>query len=301
MKNRALKKLKLIYTHTAGNGTFKTELDTVFSILSPVYDISIFRANDLLEIKKFMQQLERDEYHTIVAAGGDGTINTVASAIISGKLNSVLGIIPAGTSNDFARKIGIERSFSSAAELIRDTNIKEIDIGFANDRFFINVFGIGILTNVSNYVNQHAKSALGNMAYYFKGLEKMFQKLEPMRLKVTTSNTVYEDEFLFLLALNSGAAGGFDKLVKNADISDGVFDFIGVVNKGPATIPTLFIRLMMDEHLTDERVIYFKDRNIKIESLENKRDFETNVDGERGPKLPIKVSLEHKKLKIYGV
>jgi len=295
------KKLRLIYTHTAGNGTFKTELDTVFSILATKFDISILRANNLYEIRDFMQTIKPNEYDVIVAAGGDGTLNTIASSIVKNELNCILGIIPAGTSNDFARKIGIERAFSSSAEIITNGKVKEIDVGFVNEHFFINVFGIGTLTNVSNYVNQQAKSALGNMAYYFKGIEKL-QKLEPMKLRITTSDETYEDEFLFALALNTGAAGGFDKLVKNAKIDDGKLDFIAIKNKGPTTLPTLLVRLMMDEHLTDERVIYFKDSYVKIESLENKSTYETNIDGEKGPeRLPLEIKVEHKKLKIFGV
>ena len=314
------KKLRLIYTHTAGNGSFKTELDTVISILSPKYDISIFRANNLTEIKFFMQTIKPNEYDVIASAGGDGTLNVVAGSIVKNGLNSVLGIIPAGTSNDFARKIGISRAFSSAAETILNGSIKEVDVGFVGHgdlamsqystfdlrdyekkEFFINVFGIGTLTNVSNYVKQQAKSTLGNMAYYFKGIEKL-QKLEPMKLKITTTNRVYEDEFLFALALNTGAAGGFDKLVRRAKIDDGKLDFIAIKDKGPTTLPTLLVRLMMDEHLTDERIIYFRDSYVKIESLENKDSYETNIDGEKGPeKLPLEIIVGHKKLKIFEV
>ena len=301
MKKLMKKKLMLIYTHTAGNGTFKTELDTVFSILTPKFDISVFRANNLYEIKNFMQTIKPSEYDVIIAAGGDGTLNTIASAIVKNGLNCILGIIPAGTSNDFARKIGIERAYSSASEIIINGKVKEIDVGFVNESFFINVFGIGTLTNVSNYVNQQAKSALGNMAYYFKGLEKL-QRLEPMKLRITNSHTTYEDEFLFALALNTGAAGGFDKLVKQAEINDGKLDFIAIKNKGPTTLPTLLVRLMMDEHLTDERVIYFKDSYIKIESIEGKLQYETNIDGEKGPEnLPLEIKVGHKRLKIFEV
>ena len=296
---KLMKKLMLIYTHTAGNGTFKTELDSVFSILIPKFDISIFRANNLHEIENFMKTIKSGEYDIIVAAGGDGTLNKVACSIVKNELNCILGIIPAGTSNDFARKIGIDRAFSSAAEIIANGKVKEVDVGFVNKHFFLNIFGIGTLTNVSNYVSQQAKSTLGNMAYYFKGIEKL-QKLEPMKLKITTTKRSYEDEFLFALALNTGAAGGFDKLVKNAKFDDGKLDFIAVKNKGPATLPTLFVRLMMEEHLTDERVVYFKDSYIKIESLENKQNYETNIDGEKGPeRIPLEIIVGHKKLKIF--
>ena len=291
------KKLRLIYTHTSGNGVFKTELDSVISILSKKYDISIFRANNLTEIEVFMKNLKKGDYDVIVAAGGDGTLNTVSSYIIKNELDCVFGMIPAGTSNDFAKKIGISRSFSYACENLLEENIKEIDVGLVssekNNSYFINVFGVGALTNVSNYVNQQFKSALGNVAYYSKGIETLFKPM-PSYIKITTKDKTYEDEFLFLLIMNSGSAGGFN-IVKNASITDGKFDFIGVLNKGPSTIPALLVRLVMENHLEDDRVIYFKSDYAKIET---KRKVETNLDGEKGPSLPAEISLLHKKLKV---
>ena len=292
-----MKNLRLIYTHTSGNGVFKTELDAVISILSKKYDISIFRAENLNEIKSFMETVKKGDYDIIVAAGGDGTINMVASYIVKKSLGCVLGVIPSGTSNDFAKRIGISRSFSRACETILRASIREIDTGLAlnetGEHFFINVFGVGALTNVSNYVNQQFKSALGNVAYYSKGIETLF-KPTPSYIKITTETKVYEDEFLFLLAMNTGSAGGFN-IVKDASIADGKFDFIGVLNKGPSTIPALLIRLIMENHLEDERVVYFKSNYAKIEASKN---IETNMDGEKGPSLPVEIKLEHKKLKI---
>ena len=82
-----------------------------------------------------------------------------------------LGIIPAGTTNDFARALSIPRDTKKAVDIILQNNVKALDIGKVNEKYFINIAGGGDLTELTYDVPIKLKSALGQLAYYMKGIE----------------------------------------------------------------------------------------------------------------------------------
>jgi diacylglycerol kinase family enzyme len=85
-----------------------------------------------------------DEERVVVAAGGDGTVNSVAQHLVG---RGVLGVLPAGTLNHFARDLGL-RNVRAAAEALETGNILTIDVGKAGDRYFLNNAGIGLYPEV---------------------------------------------------------------------------------------------------------------------------------------------------------
>ena len=287
-----MKTLKLIYSDSSGNRTFKNSLDQVIEIFTDAgYHISVLRAKKLEDIQN---SLINKDYHTIVAAGGDGTLNAVVNSVLKNNINTKIGIIPAGTANDFARYLNIQKPYYEAAKIIAEGKTKKVDIGRINDSFFVNVFGIGLITNISNYVDLSLKNTLGNMAYYLKALEKI-QNLEPMSLTIKNSSEIINEKLLFFLALNSGGAGGFDNLTES-DISDGKFDCVGVKE---CTIPeamALLLSFLKGEHLQNDNVLYYRDNYTEILYCSHQ---ETNVDGEKGPSLPIKLTMGDCRLDIY--
>jgi YegS/Rv2252/BmrU family lipid kinase len=80
-------------------------------------------------------------YETLVAAGGDGTISTVAGAVL--KAGKTLGVIPAGTSNHFARDLGIPAPLEGAIAVLAAGSTSLVDVGMVNDRTFLNNASIG--------------------------------------------------------------------------------------------------------------------------------------------------------------
>lgn len=293
-----MKKLKLIYNSDAGNRSFKTHLDSIFSVLIKAgFDISILRVEKINQIEDVLSKSEG--YDTIIAAGGDGTLNMVISCVIKYDIKAKIGIIPAGTSNDFARSIGISKNFTTGAETVAKGFTKNIDIGQITTKsgvhYFVNVFGAGTLTNISHYVDPNLKNTIGNMAYYLKAVEK-FQDNTPIPVTITTSTSIIKEEIYFFLALNTGAAGGFDMLAKDASINDGYFDMLALKTGSIPDTLGLIMKFFRGEHLTDERIIYYRDNYTK---LDFEIPTETNIDGESGPNPPIEINLLQNAVTIY--
>ena len=175
---------------------------------------------------------------TVIAAGGDGTVNEVAAALASrdGGTDEIpaLGVLPFGTANDFATACAIPAESSDALSLIRDSAPQSIDIGrvrvdeSAQAHYFINLATGGIGAEVTTATSDELKRVLGSAAYAITGLSR-FPSLQSLSLLVdgsTTDQQVFEwrGEFLALGVGNGVQAGGGHQLCPDARINDGLLD-----------------------------------------------------------------------------
>ena len=97
----------------------------------------------------------------VVVAGGDGTVNYVVNRMKEKHLDLLLGIIPAGTANDFAGALGMEKNpVKAAAQLLGGTE-ERVDCGRVNDHYFVNIFSFGIFTTTSQRTPDKRKQPEG--------------------------------------------------------------------------------------------------------------------------------------------
>ncbi len=233
-------------------------------------------------------------FDLVVAAGGDGTLYEVINGLAPLQIRPTLGIIPAGTTNDFARALGIPRDIDKACEILIRGHKKEIDIGKVNDQYFINIAGGGTLTELTYEVPSKLKTVLGQLAYYMKGIEKLVQ-LKPARMKIESREKSIDDEIMMFLVANSHSIGGFERLTPKADLQDGYFDVLVVKKTSTPEFIKLATHAVRGEHLDDERVIYFQTAELQVTS---DNLVQLNLDGELGGQLPGHFKVMHKHLSI---
>jgi len=295
-----MKKVKLLYNPMSGNMKFPNFLDDFIDRFQRAgYEVSVFRSLKPGDIPKGLERVVEDEYDAIVAAGGDGTVNEVINKMLEDKIDIPLGIIPAGTANDFASHLNMPFEFRECFDTIVKGNIKQVDIGKVNERYFINVCAGGLLSTVSHEIDRKFKNTLGKMAYYLKGIEQL-PKLKPIPLRITTKEEMLEEEVYLFLILNSQGAGGFTKLAPKATIDDGLLEFVAIKARPLHEIAALFVKILQGEHLNDKNIIYLQDDYFKVECTDSTYDPHfSDVDGEKGPHLPLEISLEARKLKVF--
>ncbi|MFN2493070.1 MAG: diacylglycerol kinase family protein [Pyrinomonadaceae bacterium] len=109
-------------------------------------DARISMCHSASELITLAQQAARSDAETIVAGGGDGTINSVASAIIG--FNKTLGVLPFGTMNHFAKDLHIPLDLEGAVQTIVSGNITKVDIGEVNGRIFLNNSSLGLYPSI---------------------------------------------------------------------------------------------------------------------------------------------------------
>ena len=135
--------LKIIISAGAGTGDKNQVRERLASIFDEKQiDVDMSVAHSGTEVTELAQNAARGSYKVVVAAGGDGTVNTVAAAVIDS--NKILGILPVGTLNHFARDLRIPLDLEAAAHTIVAGHTAEVDVGEVNNRVFLNNSSLGL-------------------------------------------------------------------------------------------------------------------------------------------------------------
>ncbi|HIV75714.1 MAG TPA: diacylglycerol kinase [Candidatus Pseudogracilibacillus intestinigallinarum] len=278
-----MKRARIIYNPSAGREVFKKELPAVLERFEKAgYETSAHATTgegDATEAAKIA--VER-KYDMIVVAGGDGTINEVVHGIAEQDYRPKLGIIPAGTTNDFARALMIPREIHKAVDIILEEHIQALDIGKVNEHYFINIAGGGDLTELTYDVPIKLKAAIGQLAYYVKGIE-MLPSLRPASVKIEYDDKVFEGDIMLFLVANTNSVGGFEKLAPDALIDDGYFDLLILKKTNLAEFLRVATTGLRGNHIDDDLVIYTQAKKIKVTP---KKRMQLNLDGEYGGLLP---------------
>lgn len=226
-------------------------------------------------------------FDVIISAGGDGTLNEVVNGMAEKSHRPLLGILPLGTTNDFARALAIPRKWEAACDIISGQFSRPIDVGKVNQRYFINIAGGGSMTELTYEVPSKMKTMIGQLAYYMKGLEKL-PRLRPIELYIKSPEMdLHENVMLFIIA-NSNSVGGFEKLAPDALLDDGFFDVFILKRCNLVEFIRVVSAALRGEHFNDPNVIYFKTNNIQVTSPDY---VQINLDGEFGGTLPSMFSL----------
>lgn len=221
------KHARVIYNPTSGREIIKKNLADVLSILEQAGYVTSAHATTAEpdDAKHAAEEAVRDRFDLVVAAGGDGTINEVINGIAEKEYRPKVGIIPTGTTNDFARALHVPRDVIKATKIIAAGQSVAMDIGKANETYFINIGGGGRLTELTYDVPSRLKTMLGQLAYYLKGIE-MLPSLKATKVKVEYDQGVFEGEVMFFLLGLTNSIGGFEKIAPDAKLDDGKFSLI---------------------------------------------------------------------------
>lgn len=291
-----MKKIRLIYNPGSGDRSFKKRLDHLFEEFQrDGFQVVPYKTLSVEDIDHAVALTSDEEYYAIAIAGGDGTINRVVNAMIKYDVNLPIGIFPWGTANDLAAYFKIPRDIKTCCKNFSDGDIREIDVGKINDRYFVNVAAGGLLTDVSQKIDINMKNTLGKLAYYLKGVEQL-PNFRPIPSTFTTYDSVIKEDIYLFMVFNGCSAGGFDMLAKGAKIDDGKIDLIAIKACPVMELIPLFFRILKGEHLTDDNVIYIRTDKLSIDC---EIDVETDIDGEAGPHFPVDIEVIPKYLKIF--
>lgn len=160
----------------------------------------------------------------MVVAGGDGTVNYAVNAMKRKGLDIPIGVIPAGTANDFAGAVGMSREPLEAARQIASGAVDRVDVGRVNDLYFVNIFSFGIFTTTSQRTPDERKHKIGKLAYIIEGV-KEFRTMHAVPLEIEADGERFDLRSLMVLIFNGETAGGFH-LARRSSIKDGLFDCI---------------------------------------------------------------------------
>ncbi len=179
-----MKRARIIYNPTSGREAFKKELPRVLQRFEVAgYETSTHATTGEGDAVTAAEIAVERKFDVVVAAGGDGTINEVINGLAEKEYRPKLGIIPTGTTNDFARALSIPRDINKAVDVILAEQTMRLDIGRVNDHYFMNIAGGGKITELTYEVPSKLKTMLGQLAYYMKGIE-MLPSFKPIHTRI---------------------------------------------------------------------------------------------------------------------
>lgn len=285
-----MKSAILIYNTQAGRGKIGRNVDRI---------VSIFRnaGYDMRPRLIAFGENPFDGCETVdlaVVAGGDGTLNYVVNAMKSKGLSLTLGVIPAGTANDFAGALGMSRNILKAAQQIADGTVEQIDCGKVEqigrgrgkdthkDIYFVNIFSFGLFTTMSQHTSEHLKHRIGRLAYVIAAMRDL-RNLHSIPLTITTDNESFYYQTLMGLVFNGETAGRVP-LASKSSLRDGVFDCLFLRRRN--LVLSIFDMVLYILGITTPAIRFLRTSTLTLATC---LDEDTDVDGQRGGEFPMRV------------
>lgn len=284
---KKVQKILLILNGSAGKGRIKSQ---TYEIIN---QICVKKCIVTVVTVSPEHPLESDEVYNcdwtvfdkILCAGGDGTLNRTINAVVNKNIfkNSVIGYIPSGSTNDFAKTIGIPKNFQNAIEIALNGSIYKYDIGHFNEKHFNYVAAFGAFSAVSYTTNQNFKNVFGHAAYAMQVINNFSENIKfKTHLKIKTDVFEEEGDYVFGAIHNATSVGGF-KIGKNANImlNDGLFEILLI--KAPQNINELSqITQSLLNGKYDSPFLSFN--QIKFAEITSEDEVAWTLDGEFGGK-----------------
>jgi len=221
-----------------------------------------------------------DNHNIFIAAGGDGTVHTVASELVG--TEKILGVLPLGSGNGFAKEFGFRMNIRSLLSNIEKGESMDIDVIDINDKLCLNVAGIGLDSFVAHSFNE--LKLRGFLPYVWLTM-KTFLQLRPFHVTIRCNGELIVNEELFVLTIaNTRQFGNNAFIAPEARPNDGKFDLV-LIKPFPKILGTLFIIRLFTKRITKSKYVRHisTEKEIIIETNETR----FHIDGE-----PLKISGE---------
>ncbi len=224
--------------------------------------------------------------HEIVAAlGGDGTIREVLTGIQDS--HAVLGIIPGGTGNDYARGLGIPRETAPAIDVLLEKSINRLDVGYNGSRLFGVLASIGFPVDVIQYVNNRRDSMLRGKLAFLSAVMATVRNLNAFPVKINVDGREMTEKVVGLFVMNMPYGGGGMKFTPDAHYNEGLFDILIIKEVTRMDLAMTLPKIYSGSHTTHPAVTILKGRDIIVEGPKQP----IMLDGDIFPAEPLRTRL----------
>jgi lipid kinase YegS len=252
------------------------------------------------DARRFARAAAQDGVDSVVAAGGDGTLNEVVDGLVhAGSLEEIpsVGVLPLGTANDFAETCGIPVGSPLAAlELTTDVEPSLIDVGEVNDACFINVASGGFGSRVTAETPDDVKEALGRLSYLLTGVRR-FNEFSAERGEVRGPDFAWQGSFYVLAVGNGRRAGGGINLCPDAYLDDGLLDVVVLPEIPPEERLKKLLDLLAEGLAVVEREMFY--RRVSWLEVSAPAGLYFNLDGEPIEGTSFRFKVLPKRIRVH--
>lgn len=222
------------------------------------YELIVWENKD--DFNSVKQHILSGNYTIVVACGGDGTVNQVASVVAN--TNMALGIFPLGSGNGLARSNRIPLDLKQALQIIERGTINQIDGATINGNLFFCTAGVGFDAHIAS---EFAASTKRGFVTYFKTTIKDFFNYSPSFYKITVDGRTIKVKAFLITVANAGQWGNDVYIAPEAELNDGILN-VSILKEFPkVAIPMIGIKLFSKKIHTSTQLISEKGKHIDIE------------------------------------
>ena len=227
----------------------------------------------------------------VVAVGGDGMLSSIAGALVEAQ--GVLGILPCGRGNDFARMLGLSSRPEDVARTLLDGTPREVDVVDAGRKVVLGSVYAGVDSLASEIVDR-AHRLPTSVQYPYAAVRSLLS-FTPTEFTVDIDGAVLHEQAYTVVVANSGYYGSGMHVAPGAVLDDGLLDVVIVRAASKLRLIRSMPRLYAGTHVDLENVVVHRGRQIRLSS---RRPVTAYGDGERLAPLPIAVSVRPRTLSV---
>lgn len=292
----------LIFNPVSGHGNGKQELDLIKELLEPHLHLEVHLTSPDISPQELARQAIAQDADLIIASGGDGTVSSVAGAVIGTKIP--LGIIPRGTANAFAMTLGIAQQIGQirkACEIILAGDTKTVDAARCNDLPLILLAGVGYEAETIEKADREAKARWGSLAYIMAGWQQLDeQKLFDAKIEIEGETKTFQAGAITVANAappTSVLAQGIGEVVAN----DGLLDItIATVDNKLQAVTTMLSMLgaaLIKTSADRDNIVHLQARKLKIAASPPQK---VVLDGEIIGNTPLEIECIPQGLTVFA-
>lgn len=266
-------KLVVIYNPFSGRRKVKHLPELVVNLLKDTnYQVVVWPTERASDVTLLTDKAIREKAHVVVAAGGDGTINQVASRLVNTGIG--LGIIPLGSGNGFARHFRIPMKTEKAIELLKSATARDIDTIWINRHCMVNVGGIGFDAHISSLFANNKKRGL--QGYVKTIVQQLGYKSEAYKI-YHKNDLLWQGKAFMISIANASQWGNNVKVHAGALPDDGLMNLVVLKKFSAIELPIILSSVLKGKLHMSDKTLVFTGTDFRIERL---KEGSVHADGE---------------------
>lgn len=288
------KSIGFIINPISGKGNNSINKSLLYKEFSDYNKISIRYTERYGHAKEITKLFISDGYDIIVACGGDGTINEIASELVGSKTK--LAIIPLGSGNGLASNLNISKNILHCISTIKKCNVKQIDVGRINDNYFFSNCGLGFDSEVIyHYHNGKSRKLIGYLKAIIASL-KSYNFKNNFNIKIDNKQNITLKKPFMVFVSNSNEMGYGFSLTPNSKLDDGYLELVVVQKTNVINIILFSLFMLLKKHNSLSYVFTKKIKSLK--AYTSKEYFQADGESFNTNAKDISISINHEKLNI---
>jgi diacylglycerol kinase (ATP) len=257
------------------------------------FEVCSLAGRDPEESRDLARQCVRARVETLVVCGGDGMVHLALQALACTTVN--LGVVPAGTGNDFARSLGIPRNDpAGAADVVVASRVRTVDLARVGRRYFATVLAAGFDSLVNERADEMSWPA-GRLRYTVATLAEL-RVFQPLPFVLELDGQVLHRPAMLVAVGNGPSYGGGLRITHGAQIDDGLLDVVVINRMSPLELVRTYPRLLTGAHVSHPAYEHHRVRSVTVDSP----GVTAYADGERLGRLPLRVDVAPGALRVLA-